>query len=584
MKKKGFLLFPLVFASLAGCSLSPGNYYTVNIYSDYEGMEEDLASGGYKASKATLMGVAYALKNQAANVDSPKATSADGDYTASTRTAPHGYAYKFDKLVGQYQDGTAVNLKEITSNCDVFATFTQDPKDYRICVESAFGDYIFNEFLTFGSKFSDSESLVKALSTAPVHNYGADPADASTWRDVYHLDYSFDKWEAKVYDEDDKLTDAFEFGPDYDFSTLTISDKTTIAPVYAESEKTYRVDVSYQLMEREDDGLGNLIPVYKDLPGQEGEAISVLYGQKLTPKDIAGYQFLSAGKNGQYERYAYSDTLPLPLRELYQDDEGQYQYRGNVIDINYIAYDCAITLVYEAEPVIHEVTFHIDPADEDSVIAKLINDGRSVLPPDVINLPSGKAFHAWGRKVGSDYAVYDLSEVHEDIDLYPILVDVEVTNANSFTFRYDHDLMGYVLINAPDGCLSVNEALLSTVFDFDLDLVGVFSFGVGKSTITSITLPKTVFDLEHGVFADLYQVTSIDLSKTEIISLPSGAFRDLANLTEVRLPSTLLVVGNDLFANCPSMSDIYIDLTVSEVGERDFAAHWNSGITVIYKS
>ena len=126
--------------------------------------------------------------------------------------------------------------------------------------------------------------------------------------------------------------------------------------------------------------------------------------------------------------------------------------------------------------------------------------------------------------------------------------------------------------------------VLDATFPSRYPYIGVLSFGDAQENLTSVTLGSRASYIGHGELSLLHHATLIDLKDSSITELPSYAFKNLINLTEVRLGSKLEKVGTDLFSHCNNLSTISIDMTESQVAEKDFDALWHSGKTVTYKS
>ncbi|MCR5348704.1 MAG: leucine-rich repeat domain-containing protein [Bacilli bacterium] len=613
-----FALTGVALCALAGCKGEEGNYYTIDVYSDYEGMEADLETlGTYRKESATKVGVCYALKNKKANVggiQSYKDSSGkDYSYRNSRRVPLKGHSYKFKELKGFYEASKPIDLNEITANCAIFATFDLTPRTYLVSVKDAYkGDYKdFGEFLAFGTKVQDNEKLSEALLDFPVHDPSADPEDPGTWRDPYYADYKPVGW--NVYEYDDEGTVVTYPGKEYtddqgkpvtDFlaydavdaiKAFAIQGKTTFAPKYDDSaKKKYEVTISYQLRTLTGYELsGKALYAYADLPGAETlpQKKTVEYGKglDLSGEDfkLASYKVIGNGKDGNPDRYDLTDPmLPPVLKEAYKDGTGETKYRGVAIDFDSIRYNCAITLLYERD-ISYTVKFHNDPTNpSDPAVSVKVQALTDATAPDLVSTPAGYVFaDEWTKTKGST-ETYSLEKIGEDVDLYPILIPEKIVNASNLEFTADLDHHGYKLTNVENVVANyvLNEEKFAAEFPERFPFNSIETFGDAKKSITSVTLPADVHYADHGMFALLENVVTLNLKKSKLETLPAYSFQNLSALTTISLPSTLQTVGTEQFRNCTSLTTIEIDLTEAEVAERDFADHWASGKTVTYKA
>lgn len=619
-KKPFFVCGTILFLSLAGCQIQASdNYYVVDIYSDYEGMEADMASlGHYVSSKAKKVGYCYAIKNKAANTDVIHAYKYSGDKIyepkVSQRTAAHGYQYDFKAFAGNYEDGTAINTANISADCALFATFSLNKVEYLVSVEDAFGVTYkgFNYPVSYDTKVSAQEDLSGALLDFPAH-------DVEGGRDPYYLDFAPKGWNVYEYkgedqmstaekaagkdvvidehglrDEDDKPMTAFLPYNDADaIKNYQITNKTTFRAAFEEGEKkSFKVTLSYQLRTLEGySATGKPNYSYSDFA--EAPAVAsqdVVHGQALNELalGVPNYRIVGNGKNGELDYYPSTADVPEVLR-------GAPVVRKN------IKYNCAITLLYERAETA-TLRFHGDldnpatvPADtEQDQYTQVIALGDGTIAPPLIGgntlLENYRFTNLWSTKpfdAGDlNYEPYDLSNIAAtgEVDLYPILMKREITQG-SFKFQFDLAYAGYLLNDIEAGTTSFDDTdVLDASFPTRYPYIGVYSFGHARSDLTSVKLGSRVTYIGHGELSLLVNGLTIDLEKTSITELPSYAFKNLVHTTSIRLPASLKTVGIGMFDHCLALTDIYIDMTAEEVAAKGFPEDWNCGIHVTYKS
>ena len=600
MKRKlGILTLSfLALAALSGCKGSEENYYRIEIYSDYEGMEADLANQGaytHEGREAIHVGYCYALPGKDAKTGGIQVYLYDGkgyDYRVSTRTAPEGYEYSFKQLVGFYDADPQkpVDLEHISANCEVFATFETKPINYVVSVKDAFGANLYQAPIPFGSKVGDIPALSAVLNEFPVYDTQADPEDPTTWRTPYYNDYIPTYWNVTTVNAD-KSTEQSPMALDEDvINAFEITKKTTFEPVYAQALKHYTVTVTkFQLRTPSTNVNGVFEYAYEDLDWELPDPLVLEYGTDLAELPALqkeGYNLVAEGLNGVRTHFAASPSLPIELRDRVTGEPLSF-------DLHSLRYDCSIVLVYEKEAVKHTVTFAgttgIDPAT--------VVDGRSVLAPSKssVVIPSGKSFTGLWAKQG-ETTPYDLSNIKETVTLEPIFADTSFDYQKdflspTFTYVFDEDALGYLVSNvaiAGSEEIAVTPSLFKPVEDFPelFPYLGISSFGEGRKLVSSLAVPEGTSILRSGCIARLDHVVNVDLRNATVEELPSQMFQNLARLESVQLPGTLSRVLGPMFNNCTSLTGIYLDMTQAtyeSYGTDAFPAGWNNGFPLTFK-
>ena len=585
------MLSMLGLAALAGCKGSADNYYRVEIYSDYEGMEADYASTGvytHEGRSSIKVGYCYALPGKEAKVGGIQVYSYDGktyDYRTSTRDTGSGYEYVFKQLVGFYDNDPTkpIDLKNITANCEVFATFDIQPSKYVVSVKDAFGENLYQKSLEFGATGATTPELAEVLTAFPAYDRKADPEDPTTWRAPYYKDYAPKHWSVTEVNAD-KSTNVYTIPFDEaSVKAWTVTKKTTFEPVYEESMKHFTLNVQgYQTRVRPAIGPDYYMDQdWADMPS----VLDVEYGTDLTtlPElQKEGYTLIAEGAYGERSRFPSSASLPLDLKERTTGDPLPF-------DLHYARYNCDITLVYEANPKTYTVTFAgttgVDPVE--------VKSGEKVTAPakSAVVVPAGKVFSGYWAAEGYE-APYDLNAIYETVTLNPILLDEEIAyqadpSKPALTYGYDETYEGYVLI---DVVSAVECALTADVFkpadEFPtyFPYIGVRSFGTDKAKVTAYVAPEGTDVIYHGCLTKLDIVESIDLRNATIETLPAHSFQNLTRLNDVKLPGSLNTVLGELFNNCTSLSGVYLDMTEAAYEALSFPTGWNSGLPVSFKA
>ncbi len=107
----------------------------------------------------------------------------------------------------------------------------------------------------------------------------------------------------------------------------------------------------------------------------------------------------------------------------------------------------------------------------------------------------------------------------------------------------------------------------------DLSATQVTSIGYcafHSTGITSLTLPSTVTSIDESAFEHCPSLTSVDLSDTQITYLCQYAFSSCEALESVTLPTSLTEIGSGAFAYCTGLESITIPENVVEIWDYVF--------------
>ncbi|MDE6028764.1 MAG: leucine-rich repeat domain-containing protein [Clostridiales bacterium] len=131
------------------------------------------------------------------------------------------------------------------------------------------------------------------------------------------------------------------------------------------------------------------------------------------------------------------------------------------------------------------------------------------------------------------------------------------------------------------------ESLTTVNLGNELRSIGSSAFA-GCGSLESITLPSTLEKMGSSVFygcsalktvVGLPDVTYVDDDGNEYEHmLPSGIFRDCANLESVTIPDGIVNIGSNAFRNCKALSSVTLPDTVVTIGSYGF---YGCGMTEI---
>lgn len=150
------------------------------------------------------------------------------------------------------------------------------------------------------------------------------------------------------------------------------------------------------------------------------------------------------------------------------------------------------------------------------------------------------------------------------------LNDNSYTNNNIGTFTYDvsadghYEITGYVVNTSVEHEVIIPE----TIQDVTVTSIASDAFK-SCTSITSITIPKTVKYIGDFAFYDCDKLTKVTLPES-VIELGVGAFRNCDLLNDVVIPDSVTEIADQLFWECSSLSSITFGNAVTVIGEGAF--------------
>ena len=569
---------------LAGCSMAgiETDFYKVNYYTDYEGIDSDASSKTLNPEAATPIGFSYAKKEKTVASDSTETVTyfgvgdptnlvegAPSSYRTSTRDAVPGYDYVFAGWMGFYDDGSEIDINEIHADCNVFAKFDLVPKDYSVTI-SGLSDQSTFYTVQYGNKLIDLPDF-EPIEADPLTYYD-DPYYET--RTLQGLQYTVDG-----VDRSSEVT-----APYKDFIANTpIVGKTEFKYVYNEPVKKMYT-VTYRCISDDDPAV--LI--------QDWEDVQVEYAEEFTLPDIDATHWSYLRCVGTYQGEAVEADVP--------------ELSGMPVDIHSIRHSCTIDIYYR---IVAEVRYiqlcdeNGDPNGEPMTVYK-----GQIPYVSTPSAPTGKTFTGvWVHK--STLEPFDMTQpIEENLELVPIFVDTnvtkEVTLLDTVTMDSKVCTLGYIYSLADGGYLLKSFTAADTNDLYDLTaadiantyvggynndsyyVVGIQGFGTSANaqTIHSAVLPANVKRLVGTCFRGMANVSSFDFTNVGLTEIGDLAFDQLSSLEEVILPSTLETVGHRIVNGCKYLPDGALKIHMSEaqveqkITDGDFAGDWNySSIT-----
>ena len=113
--------------------------------------------------------------------------------------------------------------------------------------------------------------------------------------------------------------------------------------------------------------------------------------------------------------------------------------------------------------------------------------------------------------------------------------------------------------NAFRGAINIREISIPAT----CSSVGAWAFS--GSTIEKIELLPSIKDIEEGAFADCQHLVRVDMARCSVKAIPAKCFINCAQLSWVRVPTELEVIGEAAFERCYGLCKIWLPDTVREL-------------------
>lgn len=149
----------------------------------------------------------------------------------------------------------------------------------------------------------------------------------------------------------------------------------------------------------------------------------------------------------------------------------------------------------------------------------------------------------------------------------------EITSIGNYAFYnctslknlyFQKKTIGGIWENAFENCTSLN-------CDFsDMPLKTISNYAFNNCNLTSFAFPATLQTLGKNAFAK-NNLTSIDLSNTQVTTLSEGAFSDNTKLKSITLPACLTSIGQEAFSNNQALATLNLSSTsIKTIGQKAF--------------
>ncbi|MDE6584158.1 MAG: leucine-rich repeat domain-containing protein, partial [Anaeroplasmataceae bacterium] len=155
-----------------------------------------------------------------------------------------------------------------------------------------------------------------------------------------------------------------------------------------------------------------------------------------------------------------------------------------------------------------------------------------------------------------------------------IITETDNHNSQVIGFRDTTiDIGQYAFAN----CTSLEEVVLPEGEQFDIIMTGAFS---GCTTLTEINIPANIVKVGDSAFADCTSVADVNFVSKEdgghLTEIGSKAFRNLREVEELVVPTTVEHIGEGAFSRLVSLRDLSIPFVGDEGNPKNESTQYNS--------
>ena len=576
------MITALTGSFLTSCNISlKGNaddYFEVTFYTDFEGMDPNNPATFQDVSlisKSKYAGKGYFLKKYAnlpskeqESISPVKISDRTGvesglDPYVSTIGNTKEYRRVFSDFVGYYADGKPVILNNITDNCNVYANFNLEKMEYLLRVFTSANKLLFGGSVPYGSYVRD---YVTDIPRNPDH-------DPDKNIDAYFMKYEYLGYQGTMYDENNNeiLTPVMSIDQ---VLSQKVTDKITYKPVYDNGHyRDYKVtftDENNNLLEERFYVWGNKI---------DNSDLHFNIPECTRPNSSPDLKWVFDKWVGTYE--VDDDTDPRVVSALYR--AGLY---GGVVDFsqNYVRYDCVVYPKYKEVKKEVILKFHTNLTGSE-IVTRVVDYGQEKIVAPTVNDEGEYSFTGLWKDVQGN--VIDLATFNpiEDMELFAQFVKSEVvltydapwqgiTFHISGTFKLNksclvsiddegtkHFAPGYQLVAVENVASGYTGDYAVDINKFEGLELPIYEVNItDASLIMDLILSPSVTALSVNSCRNT-QISSLDLTNTNLVSIDSLAFSYSSKLTSLSLPSTIRSLGKGIVQGCENLTSLYVDMT-----------------------
>ncbi|WP_294597616.1 leucine-rich repeat protein [uncultured Rikenella sp.] len=172
------------------------------------------------------------------------------------------------------------------------------------------------------------------------------------------------------------------------------------------------------------------------------------------------------------------------------------------------------------------------------------------------------------------------AEMQNDDGGYTLQITPTSKTAGTVEIQAKTPTENHVIISVSDGRQTVQTSIAVSPYPpFDGQTIRVIAPGTLKqslvnhdqSTLTELRVVGSINDEDIATLKALPNLSVLDIEDTDLIKLPSAAFKNNKTLTSIKLPQSLTEIENSAFYGCSGLTgDLTIPEGVTTIGESAF--------------
>ncbi|MBQ9983151.1 MAG: leucine-rich repeat protein [Lachnospiraceae bacterium] len=169
----------------------------------------------------------------------------------------------------------------------------------------------------------------------------------------------------------------------------------------------------------------------------------------------------------------------------------------------------------------------------------------------------------------SDYGFYKYDFVDNNF-YFP--ENCQLHTIGSYAFTYNRKLQ----ITLPKSVTTIGSYVFSYSENVAIDIsktqivtIPAYAFA-DCSALHTLTLPETVLYIEAYAFANCNNLSTVTFLGDELLTLGEGAFKDSPTLHYITIPEGVTNIENDTFSGCGNLGEVVLPDSVEKIGDNAF--------------
>ena len=172
-------------------------------------------------------------------------------------------------------------------------------------------------------------------------------------------------------------------------------------------------------------------------------------------------------------------------------------------------------------------------------------------------------------QVISDYGFFEYGMIDNNF-IFP--EDCALHTIGSYGFTYNRKLQ----INFPKNLKTIgsyfcsyNQNVAIDISETQIETIPEYAFA-DCSALHQLKMPATLKHIEAYAFTNCNNLSTVEFLGTELLTLGTGAFKDSPTLHYITIPEGVTNIENDTFSGCGNLDEVVLPDSVTTIGDNAF--------------